>query len=316
MWAFWKQNKDLRVAPLAQKSVIPSLHIPEPTRSLLWVTDEDTSKIEQAGSINVVVSITDYGVDVNQKENGYFAEPSLIWTKLPVSPNDELAQEAMYWPSYSRFYPKIRYQYLNWLRDITQPTNLSYVFLYFYGLERHLLIGDYDAAVNEILRLVKHHDKKSFQRYAASSLTVASIARNRLDIIDRAPFLLDEEIDETLALRIYKGTTMSTDDIIDIASKVGFTNKRYVKLHPEIFKSELQKLINEFEVNHGKLLSVFKLDDFRQEKTNVFANLSIPERIRLVKVPVILDNPRFKSGIRTLLQTAHENVKRQLTAKR
>lgn len=178
------------------------------------------------------------------------------------------------------------------------------------------MIGDYDAAVNEILRLVKHHDKKSFQRYAASSLTVASIARNRLDIIDRAPFLLDEEIDETLALRIYKGTTMSTDDIIDIASKVGFTNKRYVKLHPEIFKSELQKLINEFEVNHGKLLSVFKLDDFRQEKTNVFANLSIPERIRLVKVPVILDNPRFKSGIRTLLQTAHENVKRQLTAKR
>ena len=69
---------------------------------------------------------------MKQEENGFYAEPSLIWSKLAVTPNTDLETEPMYYPSYTAFTPKIRYQYLNWLRDITQPTNLSFVFLYFY----------------------------------------------------------------------------------------------------------------------------------------------------------------------------------------
>ncbi len=115
-------------------SIVESLLIPEPTKSLLWTTDADTSMIESATSIRVVINQSRF----QQQENGFYSEPSLIWTKLPIKPNQELIDEAMYWPSYSAFSPEARYQYLNWLRDITQPTNLSYVFLYFYGLERHL----------------------------------------------------------------------------------------------------------------------------------------------------------------------------------
>lgn len=289
-----------------------SLLIPEPTRSLVWTTNESTSKIEQAGSMNLVVTISDEGVDINEKENGFFAEPSLIWTRLPVQSNTELETRAMYWPAYSRLNPETRYQYLRWLQDITQPTNLSYVFLYFYGLERHLLVGDYDGAVEEILRLVKHHTQDSFRRYAASALTVASIAKNRTDIIDRAPFLLQEEIDATMALRVLKGTSMTPDDIISIASRVGFTNKRYIKLHPELFKKELQRLIHEFESKYGKLLSVFKLEEFSLTKVSVFANLSIPEKVSTIKVPQILDNKRFQEGIKSLLSQAHERVKKRL----
>ncbi len=291
-----------------------SLRIPEPTRSLVWITDEETSKIEQAGSINMEINInlSNGDVDVKEKENGFYAEPSLIWSKLPVTPSERREKEAMYWPSYSRLDPESRYEYLRWLGDITQPTNLSYVFLYFYGLERHLLIGNYDAAVDEIIRLIEYHDKKSFRQYAAASLTIASLARNRLDIIERAPFLLEEEIDETLSLRIYKGTTMTPEDIIDIASKVGFINKRYIKLHPELFKSELQKLIVDFEARRGNILSVFKLDDFKQVETSVFANSSIPEKIRLVKVPVILGDRRFQTCIKALLDRTHANVKLKL----
>lgn len=285
-----------------------SLLIPEPTKSLLWTTDEDTSRIEHAGSINVVVTQDGF----YKKENGFYSEPSLIWTKLSIKPNDDLAQEAMYWPSYSSFSPEIRYQYLNWLRDITQPTNLSYVFLYFYGLERHLLVGDYDAAVDEIARLLAAHPKKSFVQYASQSLIVASLAKERLDIIDRVPSLLEEEIDEALALRIIKGTTMSPDDVISISSKVGFSNKRYIKLYPDIFKEELQKNIDEFEKQFGNLLSTFKLEDFKREETTVFANLSIPEHIRHIKVPVILEDKKFNQGMHNLLQAAHDGVKARI----
>lgn len=299
-----------------RSDLISSLRIPEPTLSLLWITDADTSHIEHAGSLTISISMSNEGININEKQNGYYAEPSLIWSKLEVSPNNELVEEAMYWPSYSSFYPETRYQYLNWLRDITQPTNLSYVFLYFYGLERHLLVGDYDKAVDEILRLIQHHTKKSFRQYATGSLIVASIARKRLDIIERAPFLLEEEIDEALALRIYKGTSMSPDDIIDIASKVGFANKRYIKLHPELFKTELQKQIDSFESQFGNLLSVFKLEDFKREKATVFANMSIPEKMREVQVPVILEDPKFSSGIKSLLEKTHAEVKTQLASNR
>lgn len=295
-------------------SIVESLLIPEPTRSLLWITDEDTSKIEHAGSITLSISVSDQGVQVDEKQNGFYAEPSLIWTKLPIKPNNDLIQEAMYWPSYSSFSSEARYQYLHWLRDITEPTNLSYVFLYFYGLERHLLVGYYDAAVDEIARLLKAHPKKSFIQYASQSLIIASLGMNRLDILDRVPSLLEEEIDEALALRVIKGTSMTPDDVISISSRVGFNNKRYIKLYPELFKEELQKHIDKFEQQFGNLLSTFKLEDFKREETTVFANLSIPESIRRIKVPVILEDKRFSTGIHNLLQAAHDSVKARIAS--
>lgn len=294
-------------------SIVESLLIPEPTRSLLWITEEDTSKIEHAGSITISISMSDEGVKVDEKKNGFYSEPSLIWKKLSVKPNNDLAQEAMYWPSYSAFFPETRYQYLHWLCDITQPTNLSYVFLYFYGLERHLLVGDYDSAVDEIARLLKAHPKKSFVQYASQSLIIASLGKKRLDIIERVPSLLEEEIDEALALRIIKGTSMSPDDVISIASKVGFTNKRYIKMYPDVFKEELQKNIDEFENQFGSLLSNFKLEDFKTVETAVFANSSIPESIRRIKVPVILEDQKFSTGIKNLLQSTHDNVKSRIS---
>ena len=141
------------------QSTVESLRIPEPTRSLVWMTDEDPSLAESPTSITIVISLSDDGVSTDKKEKGRHAEPSMIWKKLKVSPNADLEEDAMYWPTYVRFTPEQRYQYLNWLRDISQPTNLSYVFLYFYGLERHLLVGNYDDAVLEIRRLLQAHKK-------------------------------------------------------------------------------------------------------------------------------------------------------------
>ena len=303
-----KNEHDLVVSHGNNSSLAESLLIPEPTKSLLWITDADTSLIESATSIRIVVSSS----GAHQQENGFYAEPSLIWKKLPIEQNSELVQEAMYWPSYSAFSPKARYQYLRWLQDITQPTNLSFVFLYFYGLERHLLVGDYDAAVDEIVRLLKYHPKKSFVQYASRSLVVASLAKDRLDVLDRIPSLLSEEIDETLAMRIMKGTTMTPDDIIDISSRVGFKNKRYIKLYLDVFRLELQRQIDDYERQFGKLLGTFKLSDFSRAQSDVFANQSIPDRIRHVQVPVILDDARFSKGIYNLLHAAHEGVKTRL----
>src|SRR5690606_23887746 len=119
--------------PNHNNNLAESLRIPKPTRSLVWITDEDPSLAESPMSINMVLTIDENGVNSEIKKKGFYAEPSLVWTKLPVKPNNGLETQAMYWPRYFAFDPESRYQYLNWLRDITQQTNLSYVFLYFYG---------------------------------------------------------------------------------------------------------------------------------------------------------------------------------------
>lgn len=105
---------------------------------------------------------------------------------------------------------------------------------------------------------------------------------------------------------------MSPEDIISIASRVGFTNKRYIKLHPARFKHHLQTVINEFEAEHGTVLSAFKLVDFKKESQNVFANMSIPEPARLAKIPQILENTAFQSAMHNALQEAHNRVKAEL----
>lgn len=297
-------------------SLVESLSIPEPTRSLLWITDEDPSLIQSATAIEIVIKADIDGVNFSEREKGFYAEPSLIWTKLPIESNDELVKEAMYWPAYSQFYPKTRYQYLNWLRDITQPTNLSYVFLYFYGLERHMLIGDYDSAVDEIIRLLEHHKSDSFKRYAITSLIVASIARRRMDIMERVPTILEEESDEALFLRIvYKGS-LSPDDVISMSNKVGFTNKRYINKYPELFRRRLRENIENFEKQYGKILSVFSPESFRREERSVFANRSIPEEYRIVKVPQVLNNTKFRNSMKNLLVSTHAEIKEELKKQR
>lgn len=291
--------------------------IPEPTRSLLWVTNEDTSNIEYAGnpgSISVRITMTlDGYININEAQAGIYSEPSLIWTKLPIRRNDDLHGKPMYWPAYTSFDPDMRYQYLSWLHDIEKPTNLSYVFLYFYGLERHLLVGDYDRAVDEILRLIKAHPKPSFLSYSTTSLISASLARKRMDIIEKAPFILSEETNESLVLRIGVGTSMTPEDIVSISSRVGFTNKRYIKLHPIIFNKNLAAAIKDFEDKNGPILSTFNPEDFKFEERSVFANLSIPEKSRIVKVPDIFGSKKFTELIKEMLTKAHSDTKEELS---
>jgi len=291
------------------RSPVESLLIPEPTRSLVWMTDEDPSLAESPTSITIVVSLSEEGVSTSEKEKGIHAEPSMIWKKLKVTPNSELEEEAMYWPTYVRFTPEQRYQYINWLRDITQPTNLSYVFLYFYGLERHLLVGNYDDAVLEIRRLLLAHKAQSFQSYAMTSLVMASLARKRNDIIDMVPEILESEANEALLLRMIYGTSISAEDVIDMSTRVGFTNKRYIKSNPDLFMTTLQRNIDLFEKEYGPILKQFDISKMKKVERSVFANMSIPAEYRCIKVPQVFENKKFTNAMKALLQNTHDEVK-------
>lgn len=288
--------------------LISQFHIPEPTRSLLWVTDDDISKIQNPMSVQITINISKRTVDEKDGHN-FYGEPSLIWTRLPVEPNNGLETKAMYYPSYSGLDPQHRYQYLNWLRDVTQETNLSYVFLYYYGLERHLLVGNYELAVDEILRLIKYHDKGTFRYYAVSALISASGYRKKPDIVFKAPIVLEDFGNESLLLRRLARKPLTAKEIMNFSGTFGFSNKRYITKYPKSFEEELQKQLDSYDQEHGDILQSIDLASLPQIETNIMANLSLPDDIRARKLPQLLQSPRLKEIVKSLLVTVHQKIK-------
>lgn len=317
MWSLFRsKNKetpktDNKLEVHENGGLIPSLQIPEPTKSLLWVTDEDTSKISGPMQIKIEIKVTSKGVEAETIDDSYniFSEPSLIWTKLPVERNSELETQAMYYPSYSGLSPKHRYQYLNWLRDVTQETNLSYVFLYYYGLERHMLLGNYDLAVDEVIRLINHHKKSSFRTYAINALILASGYRKRTDIVKKAQFILEDSSPVALYIQYLAHDPLTAKEIINLSSRVGYSNKRYIKELPELFEKELQTVINEYESKRGSIWDSVDLSKIKENSYAYIANYSVPDNIRNIKIASPIDDPDFCSLVRELLKTTHQKVK-------
>jgi len=293
------------------KSLIGSLVIPEPTRSLIYFTDANPANAKNVFSLSVEIIISDHE-ETKEEANikNLFSEPSMIWTRLKVEENDELEVKPLYYPCYSRLSPRQRYQYLSWLKDVTKPTNLSYVFLYYYGLERQLLVGDFESAVDEIARLLSSHDEGSFRSYAENALYAAILQKNRLDILDRHPFLLCSVTNEALYIRKELANGLTAEDFIEIVPAVKFSKRTYLQRYPDEFKKILQDEISAYELTNGLILDKISKDDLKWEERSVFANHSIPDHAREARVPQILQNKKFLEIVHLLLQNAHDKVKR------
>lgn len=307
-----KNNTDQNLPAVANsRKLATGIFIPEPTKSLLWITNEDTSKITSPFTLKISITLTDTGIETSKDDgHNFYGEPSLIWTKLKIEENKEIEAEPMYWPSYSGLSPKQRYQYLNWLQDITQPTNLSYVFLYFYGLERHMLVGNYDGAVSEILRLLKYNDNRgTFGHYARTSLLVATLHKKRYDFLEANPYLVDGIFNEALIMRQYMNKDLTPKEIMELAYSIKFKNKRYIKLYPDKFEKILSEKLTKFVEQNGPLISYIPIDTLKRSESTAFANGSLPIKARSVLVPQLLSNVKFQFIISSLLESTHEEIK-------
>ena len=108
---------------------------------------------------------------------------SRLWT-APCIFSDETLN---YWPKYSQLSPACRGAYVDWLAsDRNDPeVPLGYVFLYFYGIERRLLLDyakdevsdeEVHALYREIVRLrFTYGEKRSFWEYSTRLLEYLGI---------------------------------------------------------------------------------------------------------------------------------------------
>lgn len=102
--------------------------------------------------------------------------------KVASSGEDRLGNSMSYWPSYQRMTPVARRTYLGWLaggRD-DPSIGIGYVFLFFYGIERRLLVDGAQSEapdlVHEVRRLLEiYGTNNSFKGYATRFLDAARL---------------------------------------------------------------------------------------------------------------------------------------------
>jgi uncharacterized tellurite resistance protein B-like protein len=110
-------------------------------------------------------------------------EPAQIDPTLSIDPQPADPAERLfgYWARYAAISPTARRAYLTWLADGRRDpnANIGYVFLFFYGLERRVLVdmatdaaakSEIQAIEGEIERLRLIYDNNSFLRYSSDLL--------------------------------------------------------------------------------------------------------------------------------------------------
>ena len=118
--------------------------------------------------------------------SGNSFDSSLVDSTLPVAPpNQSQVDKLPYWPCYYESSPKQRSRYLDWLVGgrCDPDIELGYVFIYFYGLERRILIDDADhiPIIEEVIRLCGiYNHSNSFRNYSSALLWLTILLAGRL----------------------------------------------------------------------------------------------------------------------------------------
>lgn len=303
---------------IPRKQTNPSINkIPPYRKELLFISYE---KPKGYGfGLQFTISISEAGdVGPNQEAPD---DPSTIYAVLPAiaPPSPDKVEKLSYFPSYSEMNPEQRGLYLRWLYDVSKEIDIGYVFVYYYGLERHLVNGDFDAAFDEIQLLRRHHDNGSFQEYSASALVHSCLLRKRADKLQElySTGEFDYFGNSNLLILYYNNLDILPDMMLQLATCLSGVNRRYIKLKPELYKEKINEvLIKKFGNAGYPLEKKFKLNDVDGIPYPIFANISFSPDVRSPRLPNLLRHDAFINEMGVIFQEIHEAVKSESKRKR
>lgn len=301
--------------PLPQKDAILIKEIHPAT--LLILTDKAPENIGSLGGIRISISYS----GENKFEIIGPDEPSTIYKKLPVSkPRDtNSVEKPPYYPSYAQLSPEQRWIYLKWVEDISQPVNIGYVFIYYYGLERNLVIGDFETAYNEVVFLRHSHQNKSFESYSYNALLFASALKNRTDLLQTILTTESQNgiVNEDLMFKYRFGIGINPEEFMSLAKKFKGTNLRYIKAVPDRYKAAITKVIVErYNQQEYPLVELFDIHEIPQISTIAFSNVSFPSSLRTPKMPDFIRYSPFAKDCQKIFEESHMLVKEDLIRER
>ena len=280
-----------------------------PNLDLIYVSDKDPTDISVGPSISI--SFYDGQIKFNNNECD---DPSTIFLKLPVKKTNQTdsIEAPGYYPSYARLRPEQRWVYLNWLQDATEEVDIGYVFIYYYGLERHLLTGKFDRAYDEILKLRQYHRNKSFLAYSESSLVNSSLLMKRPDKLTE--LLNNSGISDfsnsLFLLAYYNKYNLSKENLMLIFDRMSGLNKRYLREDRQLFQNFLSEVLNEcLGVDYFPFADNYDVGETARARYPLFANISLPDNIRTPDWPNFYAHNRLMNDLKNLFQITHDKFK-------
>jgi hypothetical protein len=155
----------------------PSISLHEDLKGLVWFGD---GPLKNYINENISKNTFEYsGIRITFQMTGD-EEPSLIYTKQHIIIPSDISsiERPPYFPTYSGLTPEQKGLYIQLLQNpYNNNIDIGFVFILYYGLERHLLIGDYEKAFEVILKLRDIHTNKSFQSYSANAIILTSLLK-------------------------------------------------------------------------------------------------------------------------------------------
>lgn len=302
----------------------PSFQLHDDLNGLVWIGDgpyknysSDAAKKNtfEVDGIKLVISFM------------HQDEPSLIFTKqkVTVPENEQTVERPPYFPTYSELTPEQKWIYLKLLSNpYDNSIDIGFVFILYYGLERHLLSSDYMNAFKIILKLRDVHTNKSFQSYSANALVLTSMLHKKgelaLDFINSLDKAHELAFSDNLFLICYYSFNLPllAKDIMRMAKTFEFTNNNYIKKNPEMFEDSLKNIMIERFGKDSIMISDYitkpELNKIKTQDVPIFANMSIIEKT--YPVPMLSENFKLKKEMNILLETAHEMTKKKVAEMR
>ncbi len=186
--------------------------------------------------------------------NDYDTEASLIdrTLKVDITSPDYSGDHMGYWPCYCDISPQSRAAYIAWLASSRNDPNcyIGYVFLYFYGIERRLLVdgkhipsSERGALVDEIWRLKSiYDDNPSFNTCTTSLLAHVWTLYSREKQPDKSLLIGTRAF--TSVFKYLLG--MSVADGIPVSSELALA---WVRSHPEYsLRTPARRCAKEFDL--------------------------------------------------------------------
>lgn len=248
-------------------------------------------------------------------------EPSLIdmqqEIKEPLS--SEEVPSPPYYPNYKSLLPEQKFKYWQLLSNPYQPQkDISYVFILYYGLERHLFRHDFENAIKIIIKLREFHKNSSFQYYSGNAIVLSCLLHQRADMMQVFIDSLNKDYKRVFSDNLYLFAMHSFDvplqakDIIRLAKTFSFTNTNYIKGYPDLFEQTMERLIFEKYKTKNIILKdiIPRIQTLPLTEMRLFANMSLVDEV--VKVPDMISSIELKQFMNDLLVNTHESVKKQL----
>jgi hypothetical protein len=318
--------------------------IPEMRLKLLIITNREPKE-------------ADFGVKYTMNLSGTFKteykpeEPSAIYPFLPIKypANKFDIVEIKKKPSYKYLTPEQRWIYFNWLRDISQPIDINYVFLYYYGLERHLIhnfknklnlqndesaqytdyfLPNIDLAIDEIIELRKYHHDYLFQHFSLHSVFYSLMMRKQTDLFwNFFKESANTDVDNIkLLMAIYNDSAVTSEALLSLLEILRHPNylykrkslldSKYIYQRNEIFKEELDCLLEERYGSRLFPVNKYSIKSFPQTRVEIFINYSIPQDQRSHTIPDITALPEFISELREIMFAVDQKVKMRLRSRK